>query len=68
MVNVIGNMSSKGMRIIYQKTTKTTVIGHKNMRIADKAQIKMPIEGAIKPSKSTKAIIIKYGIAKIVTK
>ena len=68
MVNVTGDMSSKGMRIISQKTTKTAALGHKNMRIADIAQIKMPIDIYNKLAKSTKAFIKKNGIAKIVTK
>ena len=54
MVNVTGDMSSKGMRIISQKTTKTAALGHKNMRIADIAQIKMPIDIYNKLAKSTK--------------
>ena len=65
---MIGNMSSKGMRIVSQKTTKVTAIGHINMIIIDKIKIIMAIEETKKPAKSIKAFSKKNGIAKNVKK
>ena len=45
-----------------------TAIGHKNINTADKIQMKIPIEGDKRPATSKKALIIKNGIAKNVTK
>ena len=61
-------MSSKGMRIISQKTTKVAAIGHKNMRIADKAQTKMTIDMRIISKKTTKVAAIGHKNMRIADK
>ena len=61
-------MSSKGMRIVSQKTTKVAAIGHINMIITDKIKIIRAIEETMKPAKSIKAFSKKNGIAKNVKK